>query len=114
MSSPLPDTDSLLKQRVARIHDLELKHRDGLNRAELIHRDEGTRRLKLKLISSRDDNALLEDRIRTSDIIKRQLTKQCERAREGLKKSQQAARAQEAKVKKQALELNSLKVREAD
>lgn len=101
---------SLSERRTSRIHELELKHRDGLNRIELIHRDEGTRRLKLKLMRLRDDNALLEDRLRQNDTTKRAIAKQHELTREELKAAQQSARCQEAKLKKQAVELKNLKV----
>jgi hypothetical protein len=98
------------ERRTSRIHELELKHRDGLNRIELIHRDEGTRRLKLKLIRLRDDNALLEDRLQQNDTTKRAIAKQHELTREELRTAQQSARSQEAKLKKQAEELKNLKV----
>lgn len=96
--------------RAARIHDLELKYREGLHRSEVVYCDEGTRRLKLKMIALRDENARLEDRIRHNDASKKQLTRQHQEARDELKEARDATRAQDAKLKKQEIEIDTLKV----
>lgn len=62
------------------------------------------------MIALRDENARLEDQVRQNDANRKQLTKQHLDTRDELKDARNAARAQEAKLKRQAMEVESLKV----
>jgi hypothetical protein len=98
---------------MSRIQELDLTHRDGLHRIELIHRDEAARHIKLQLLTLRDDNAQLGNKCRQIDSNKERMAKQFKRARNELDVARRTARSKDAVVKKQSEELQRLRVRGA-
>ncbi|EEU45365.1 uncharacterized protein NECHADRAFT_104389 [Fusarium vanettenii 77-13-4] len=65
-------------ERIARINELELKHQGKSHQMDLTNRDEQARLLKLRLLTLRDENALLKDRLIQRDAMVKQLSKQKE------------------------------------
>ncbi|CAI6086466.1 unnamed protein product [Clonostachys chloroleuca] len=96
-------------QRVTRLHDLNLSHQNNLHQTDLVHRDEDFRRLKLRLLAVRDENAVLRDQLAQKDSQTQRLTRQYNRLSGNLGNGQEKTRAQEAKIKKQATEIGNLK-----
>lgn len=76
----------------------------------MVDQDERSRRIKLRLLSLRDENALLKDKLNTKDCQYRQLTKQHGLVRGELKEAKATAQTQDARLKKQGIELSNLKV----
>lgn len=103
-------TSWIRKQRITRIHDLELKRQNGLHQANLIHRDEEARRLKLQLLSAQHENTLLEGRFNQKSIQCRQVSKQSEKIRVQLHDAKGTIHGQDIRLKKQAVEINNSKV----
>lgn len=97
-------------QRVARINELELKHQGNVNQMELTGRDEEARLLKLRLLTLRDENASLKDRLVQRDALVKQLSKQSSDTQAELKTSKSKLKAQDTQIRKQSNALEDLKV----
>jgi hypothetical protein len=107
------DTSIILtasSQRVARINELELKHQSNVNQMELTGRDEEARLLKLRLLTLRDENASLKDRLVQRDALVKQLSKQSSDTQAELKTSKSKLKAQDTQIRKQSNALEDLKV----
>ncbi|KAK0386692.1 hypothetical protein NLU13_6526 [Sarocladium strictum] len=100
---------TVFDDRMSRIHDLELARQQRLHQTELIKRDEDARRLKLKTIALRDDNAALKDSLSQKESYYRQWIKQRDQLRAELDEARDMIRSHEARAKKQTLEMTSLR-----
>lgn len=96
-------------QRLARIHEFELRRRENIHKTNTIGRDEEARLLRLRLLGMRDENAALKDKLSQKDALIAAATKKSEQVRVQLDDSKEAARAQETRIKKQEVELANLK-----
>ncbi|KAM0497520.1 hypothetical protein ACHAP8_006684 [Fusarium lateritium] len=96
-------------QRVARINELELKHQINVNQMELTGRDEEARLLKLRLLTLRDENASLKDRLVQRDALVKKLSKQSSDTQAELKTSKSKLKAQDTQIRKQSNALEDLK-----
>src|SRR5687767_10259939 len=96
---------------MSRIHDLELARQRRLHQTELVKRDEDARRLKLKTVALRDDNAALKENLSQKDSYYRQWIKQRDQLRAELDEARDMIRSHETRAKKQNLEMTNLKVR---
>ncbi|KAL3608055.1 hypothetical protein FPOAC2_03048 [Fusarium poae] len=96
-------------ERVARINELELKHQSNVNQMELTGRDEEARLLKLRLLTLRDENASLKDRLVQRDALVKQLSKQSSDTQAELKTSKSKLKAQDTQIRKQSNALEDLK-----
>lgn len=97
-------------QRLARIHELELKRRGLLHRTELLHRDEEARRATVEWLALKDENATLHHELQQTHLERRDLKGNCDYLGEQLKVAHELARSQEAKLNQQVGELSSLQV----
>jgi hypothetical protein len=95
---------------MARVHDLETKRQNGIHLVDLIHRDEEARRLRLRILYARDENSLLKGRISQQDIRHRHLSKQSDKVRAQLDGTKATIHTQDARLKKQTIEIANLKV----
>lgn len=99
-----------LFQRLARIHELELLRQDALHKTESITRDEEARLLQLRLLTMRDENASLREKLGQKDFKISTLIRDSDQIRIDLDDRRQIIRAQEARLKKQDVDRASLKV----
>ncbi|KAF4977738.1 hypothetical protein FZEAL_5786 [Fusarium zealandicum] len=96
-------------ERVTRINDLELKHQGSVHQMNLTNRDEEARLLKLRLLSLRDENASLKDRMIQKDALVKQLTKRGNEASVELGETKDKVKLQDLRLRKQGNELEALK-----
>ncbi|KAM0542020.1 hypothetical protein ACHAPJ_012995 [Fusarium lateritium] len=96
-------------ERSARINELELKHQGSIHQMDLTGRDEEARLLKLRLLTLRDENASLKDRLVQRDALVKQLTKQGNDAHAELAETKEKLKVQEMQLRKQGNELEGLK-----
>lgn len=95
---------------MARISDLSMAHQDNIHQIDLVNRDEEARRLKLRLLSLRDENALLKDKVSQRDSRLKLLVRQGDDVQAELEEARENAKLQDARLKKQTNELTALKV----
>ncbi|KAF9775463.1 hypothetical protein IL306_006442 [Fusarium sp. DS 682] len=96
-------------ERAARISELELRHQDNVHQIDLTGRDEEARLLKLRLLTLRDENASLKDRLVQRDALVKQITKKGNDAHAELAETKEKLKAQEMQLRKQGNELEGLK-----
>ncbi|KAI7760097.1 hypothetical protein LZL87_007390 [Fusarium oxysporum] len=96
-------------ERAARISDLELRHQDNVHQIDLTGRDEEARLLKLRLLTLRDENSSLKDRLVQRDALVKQITKKGKDAYAELAEAKEKLKAQEMQLRKQGHELEGLK-----
>ncbi|KAF4966142.1 hypothetical protein FSARC_6141 [Fusarium sarcochroum] len=96
-------------QRSARINELELKHQGSVHQMDLTGRDEEARLLKLRLLTMRDENASLKDRLVQRDALVKQLTKQGNDAHTELAETKEKLKVQDMQLRKQGNDLEGLK-----
>ncbi|KAK9444529.1 Rossmann-fold NAD(P)(+)-binding protein [Metarhizium brunneum] len=96
-------------ERLARIHELELLRQDALHKTESITRDEEARLLQLRLLTMRDENASLREKLGQKDFKISTLIRDSDQIRIDLDDRRQIIRAQEARLKKQDVDRASLK-----
>ncbi|RGP78770.1 hypothetical protein FLONG3_3134 [Fusarium longipes] len=96
-------------ERVARINELELKHQGSAHQIDLTGRDEEARLLKLRLLTLRDENASLKDRLVQRDALVKQLSKQGSGTQAELNVTRSKLKAQDAQIRKQSNALEDLK-----
>ncbi|KAJ4318112.1 hypothetical protein N0V84_007011 [Fusarium piperis] len=97
-------------ERIARINELELKHQGKSHQMDLTNRDEQARLLKLRLLTLRDENALLKDRLIQRDAIVKQLSKQKEDAQAERCENKKKIEDQDVRLMKQDKELAALQM----
>jgi hypothetical protein len=95
---------------MARIHELELLRQDALHKTESISRDEEARLLQLRLLTMRDENVSLREKLGQRDFKISTLLRDTDQIRLDLDDSKQVIRAQEARLKKQDIDMTNLKV----
>ncbi|KAG5773111.1 hypothetical protein H9Q72_000927 [Fusarium xylarioides] len=96
-------------ERAARISDLELRHQDNVHQIDLTGRDEEARLLKLRLLTLRDENSSLKDRLVQRDALVKQITKKGKDVHAELAEAKEKLKAQEMQLRKQGNELQGLK-----
>ncbi|KAK7429668.1 hypothetical protein QQZ08_003863 [Neonectria magnoliae] len=96
-------------ERIARIGDLAMNHQDNVHKIDLVNKDEDSRRLKLRVLSLRDENALLKDKVAQRDSRLSLLGRKGDDVLAELEEARENAKLQDAKLKKQANELAALK-----
>ncbi|KAF5529889.1 hypothetical protein FPHYL_14174 [Fusarium phyllophilum] len=96
-------------ERAARISDLELRHQDNVHQIDLTGRDEEARLLKLRLLTLRDENSSLKDRLVQRDALVKQITKKGKDVHAELAEAKEKLKAQEMQLRKQGNELEGLK-----
>ncbi|OAA35041.1 Rossmann-fold NAD(P)(+)-binding protein [Metarhizium rileyi] len=96
-------------ERMARIHELELLRQDALHKTESITRDEEARLLQLRVLTMRDEHASLREKLGQRDFKISKLTRDADQAKLDLDDSKQVIRAQETRLKKQDIDMASLK-----
>ncbi|PFH60722.1 hypothetical protein XA68_10478 [Ophiocordyceps unilateralis] len=97
------------RQRLTRLHELELKHHDNLHKTESIYRDEEARLLKVQLLASRDDVAALQEDVERKDAALVALAAKHDSLRAKVEAGREAARVRDARLKKQDMELANLR-----
>ncbi|QGI81986.1 hypothetical protein CEK25_008715 [Fusarium fujikuroi] len=97
-------------ERAARISDLELRHQEKVHQIDLTGRDEEARLLKLRLLTLRDENSSLKDRLVQRDALVKQMTKKGKDVHVELVEAKEKLKAQEMQLRKQCNELEGLKV----
>ncbi|KAK7416770.1 hypothetical protein QQX98_004962 [Neonectria punicea] len=96
-------------ERIARIGDLAMNHQDNVHKIDLVNKDEDSRRLKLRVLSLRDENALLKDKVAQRDSRLSLLDRKGDNVLAELEEARENAKLQDARLKKQANELAALK-----
>ncbi|KAF5699781.1 hypothetical protein FGLOB1_11177 [Fusarium globosum] len=96
-------------ERAARISDLELRHQENVHQIDLTGRDEEARLLKLRLLTLRDENSSLKDRLVQRDALVKQMTKKGKDVHVELAEAKEKLKAQEMQLRKQGNELEGLK-----
>ncbi|PHH88262.1 hypothetical protein CDD83_7763 [Cordyceps sp. RAO-2017] len=97
------------RQRLTRLHELELKYRDNIHKTESICRDEEARLLKLQLLSLRDDKAALSETVSDQEAALSALAEENEGLLAELDECREAACARDTLAKKQDKELATLR-----
>lgn len=97
-------------KRMARIHELEILRQDAIHKARSITRDEEARLLQLRLLTMRDENANLREKLGQRDFTISSLTREMDEIRLHQDEGQKTIRAQDSRIKKQELDLEDLKV----
>ena len=97
-------------QRIARIHDLDMKHQSNIHQIDIVNKDEEARRLKLRVLSLRDDNTLLQDKIIQKDAQITTLRRDSQDVVSELAETKQKSKQQDVQLQKQTKELAALKV----
>lgn len=96
---------------MARIHELEMLRQDALHKTESITRDEEARLLQLRLLMMRDENTDLRETIGQRDFMISTMMRDTDQLRLDLDGNKQTIRGQDARLKKQDIDMASLKVR---
>ncbi|KAF5002631.1 hypothetical protein FDECE_10562 [Fusarium decemcellulare] len=96
-------------ERATRINELDLKHQRNVHQMDLTNRDEEARLLKLRMLTLRDENSSLKDRLIQRDALVKQLTKQGNEAHVELRETKEKLRSQDVRLRKQDNELEALK-----
>ncbi|KZZ94325.1 Rossmann-fold NAD(P)(+)-binding protein [Moelleriella libera RCEF 2490] len=97
------------RKRMARIHELEILRQDAIHKARSITRDEEARLLQLRLLTMRDENANLREKLGQRDFTISSLTREMDEIRLHQDEGQKTIRAQDSRIKKQELDLEDLK-----
>ncbi|KAG5983997.1 hypothetical protein E4U55_006509 [Claviceps digitariae] len=95
--------------RMARIHELEMLRQEALHKTESITRDEEARLLRLRMLTIRDENADLRDEIGQRNFKISALKRDTDQLRLDLTDSQKTVREQDARLKKQDIDMVNLK-----
>lgn len=96
-------------ERMARIHELEMLRQDALHKTESITRDEEARLLQLRLLMMRDENTDLRETIGQRDFMISTMMRDTDQLRLDLDGNKQTIRGQDARLKKQDIDMASLK-----
>ncbi|GAO15152.1 hypothetical protein UVI_02029500 [Ustilaginoidea virens] len=94
---------------MARIHQLEMLRQAALHKTNSITRDEQARLMQLRMLTMRDENSDLREQLGQRDYKMMALTRDTDQLRLDLDHSKQTVRAQEARLKKQDIDMASLK-----
>ena len=97
-------------QRMAHIHELEMLRQEALRKTESITRDEEVRLWQLRLVTMRHENTDLREQLGLREFNISLLVRDTDQLRLDLEDGKQTVRAQEARLKKQDIEIASLKV----
>ncbi len=92
------------------MHNLDTGYRKTSHQTELVIKDEEARRLKLRSLLLRDENAAIKDDLARKEERIKKLLAQHEAVQEQLQITSEKARQQENRMRSQARELADLKV----
>ncbi|PHH79190.1 hypothetical protein CDD80_5464 [Ophiocordyceps camponoti-rufipedis] len=87
------------RQRLTRLHELEMAHRENLQKTESIFRDEEVRLLKVQLLETRDDHAALQEDIDRKGVELAALAAKYKSLRVELEAERKECRARRAEVR---------------
>ncbi|KAK2609342.1 hypothetical protein QQS21_002123 [Conoideocrella luteorostrata] len=96
-------------ERMAHIHELEMLRQEALRKTESITRDEEVRLWQLRLVTMRHENTDLREQLGLREFNISLLVRDTDQLRLDLEDGKQTVRAQEARLKKQDIEIASLK-----
>ncbi|KAI5861239.1 hypothetical protein GGS23DRAFT_159173 [Durotheca rogersii] len=91
------------------LHDLELKHQSNTSETELLNKDEDIRRLRVRILTLRDENTSLGDQIAQNNDANAQLAAQCDDLGAQIDAKMDVIRSQEKQLQKQEREYANLK-----
>jgi predicted nucleic acid-binding Zn-ribbon protein len=94
-------------QRIDTIHELDIQHQLAIHESDMVGKDEELRRLKLRVLMLKDDQALLNDQLTDKCNRIRSLTQECESLRAELNSCQNESQGQS---RTQTREIAALKV----
>ncbi|PHH67391.1 hypothetical protein CDD81_161 [Ophiocordyceps australis] len=97
------------RERIKRIHDLELSHGNNKRKTDGICRDEEARLAKLEILALRDEIEHLKDQIIDKEAGNSDLCTSIIELRVQLEGSKGVVRAQETRTKKKDMEIDNLK-----
>ncbi|KAJ2901711.1 hypothetical protein MKZ38_001521 [Zalerion maritima] len=93
----------------AAIHELELKHHDNVHQIDLTGKDEDVRRMKMRYIVLRDENASLKTKVSQTESTNEELDAQCAQFQHQIQELQRQAKEQEAQRKSKDKEISNLR-----
>ncbi|KAI0206719.1 hypothetical protein F4808DRAFT_405045 [Astrocystis sublimbata] len=96
-------------QRIQLIHDLELKHQKNTHDTDILVKDEDVRRLRVRILLLRDENAALQDQVDLNDSANTKLASRCDSLNAELEAKVDMVRSQEEELRKQEREYISLR-----
>ncbi|KAL7788173.1 hypothetical protein V8C37DRAFT_411741 [Trichoderma ceciliae] len=94
-------------QRTTRLHDLDLQYQKNHHKTDLISRDEDARRLQLRVLLLRDENAQLQDKCAAKDGEIKALSQNSDKLRVELDEIKMQNRSKDAQIKGLAIEVTS-------
>ncbi|KAH7630303.1 hypothetical protein B0T09DRAFT_357868 [Sordaria sp. MPI-SDFR-AT-0083] len=97
------------EQKTERIFELEMRYKQAVHQADLLVREEDGRRMKLRSMVLRDDNATLKDQLAHKDNRIKILIQQADDARHLIESIQQQCARQEKQIQAQIREIAHLK-----
>ena len=99
-----------LLQQLTKTQRLELAYQENLRNTENIIKDEGARRLRLRILMLENENDELHEQLAVGDDRNDLLEQSAAELRDQLSDIQEDYRRQEAELRVQGRELNNLKV----
>ncbi len=97
-------------QRTEALHSLDMNYRVTRHKTDLLVKEEEARRLKLRGVLLRNENASLKDQISQRDSHIRKLSEQADDTRGQLESIQEKCRRQEKMMQTQSRDIANLKV----
>src|SRR5689334_23121947 len=97
-------------QQLSKTQSLELAYQENLRNTEMIMKDEGARRLRLRILLLENENDELHEQLAVGDDRNDLLEQTTAELRDQLSDTQEDFRRQEAELRVQGRELNNLKV----
>jgi len=94
-------------QRIDTIHRLDLQYHDAIHQSAMIAQDEEQRKLRLRIITLKDDKAILGDQLAESKNRIKSISQECDSLRAELKLARSGTQTQ---VRAQTREMAKLKV----
>ncbi|KAH7419883.1 hypothetical protein BKA64DRAFT_651916 [Cadophora sp. MPI-SDFR-AT-0126] len=101
--------DDHTESHLSKIQCLELAYQENLRNTEMIIKDEGARRLRLRILMLENENDELHEQLAVGDDRNDLLELTAGELREQLSDTQEHSRRQEAELRVQARELNNMK-----
>ncbi|KAI2630033.1 hypothetical protein GGS21DRAFT_211569 [Xylaria nigripes] len=91
------------------LHDLELRHQKNASEFDLLVKDEDARRLRLRIMSLRDENSALRDQVDLNNSANTKLITRCDNLSAQIEAKIALIRSQEEQLRKQEREYSNLK-----
>ncbi|RYC53764.1 hypothetical protein CHU98_g12445 [Xylaria longipes] len=96
-------------QRTQLLHDLELEHQKNGHDTEILVKDEDVRRLRVRILLLRDENATLRDQVDLNNSTNAKLVSRCDNLNAQIEAKVAMVRSQEEQLCKQEREYSNLK-----